>query len=393
MNLINSFKTATKSLGKNKMRTILTSLGVMFGVAAVIGVIGIGSSAQIAVREKILTYGVNAISVQANYKYFTITDIEKITSMFYQIKYITPVSYSKNTQIKYFSKNRFVGVSGVNNDYFKLKNWPLTYGRYFSEYEIISNEKVAIIGSSVQKDFFGYSDPSEKIILIENLPFRIIGVLSEMGTALSGRDFDDVVIIPYTTSMIKLKGNKEFEEFFIGVHSENQLDDLVRTLQRYFKRVYPPMTDKRDPVKIKTSKEQLAMAESISNILKVLLTITASISLFIGGVGIMNIMLVSVSERTREIGIRMAIGAKSRDILLQFLVESVILSSMGGVIGIIFGISVYYGFTVILKYPFVFSINAILLSFIFSCIVGISFGYYPARKASSLHPIDALRTE
>ncbi|HRZ26642.1 MAG TPA: ABC transporter permease [Spirochaetota bacterium] len=393
MNLKNSFKTATKSLGKNKMRTTLTSIGVIIGVSSVIIMIGIGSSAQVAVREKILTYGVNAISVQTNYKQFTIADLEKISSTYYQVKYFTPISYSKNMLIKYFNKNQLTGIWGVNNDYFKMKNWPLKFGRYFSEYEIISNEKVAIIGHTVQKNFFPFSDPLEKIILIDNLPYRVIGVLTEMGTALSGRDFDDIVIIPYTTSLIKIKGIKQFEEFFIGVHSENQIDDMVKSLHQYFRRLHPPMLDKRDPVRIQTSKEKLEMAESISRYLSYLLAGIASISLFVGGVGIMNIMLVSVSERTREIGIRMAIGAKSRDILLQFLVESVILSSMGGIAGIIIGISVYYTITYFIHWPFVFSLSGIMLSFLFSCAVGITFGYYPAKKASSLNPIDALRTE
>ncbi|HPR49791.1 MAG TPA: ABC transporter permease [Spirochaetota bacterium] len=393
MNIRNSFITAVKSLGKNKMRTALTSIGVIIGVSSVIIMIGIGSSAQIAVKDKILTYGVNAIAVKTNFKNFNNVDIEKIKSTFYQVKYITPLSYSKYVPVKYFNKNRVTFIWGVNNDYFKLKNWPLKFGRYFSEYEILSYEKVVIIGSSIQEDFFGNINPVGKIILIKNLPFRIIGVLQEMGTALSGRDFDDLAIVPYSTSSIKIKGIRDFEEFYIGVHSEDQIDYLVRLLHKYFAKNHPLTPDRRDPVKISTSKEKLEMAQSISRYLSILLAGIASISLFVGGVGIMNIMLVSVSERTREIGIRMAIGAKGRDILMQFLVESVILSSIGGIVGIIIGIGIYYTIIIFVEWPFVFSLAGILLSFLFSSVVGISFGYYPALKASQLNPIDALRTE
>jgi putative ABC transport system permease protein len=355
--------------------------------------IGIGSSAQIAVREKIMTYGVNALSVRTNAKNFTTNEIEKIRSSFYQVKYITPLSYSKYIPVKHYNKNSLSSIWGVNNDYFKLKNWPLKYGRYFTHYDIVTIEKVAIIGSTIQKDFFGNTDPIEKIILINNLPFRIIGVLEEMGTALSGRDFDDIIIIPYTTSSLKLKGVNDFDELYVGVNSENQIDEMVTLLERFFQTNHPPLLDGRKPVKITTSKEKLEMAESISQYLSILLAGIASISLFVGGVGIMNIMLVSVSERTREIGIRMAIGAKSRDILMQFLVESVILSSIGGIVGIVIGIIVYYIITHFVEWPFVFSFFGVLISFFFSSAVGISFGYYPARKASRLNPIDALRTE
>ena len=295
--------------------------------------------------------------------------------------------------LKHQNKNLSTQLHGVANDYFKLKSWPTSRGRYFTKYEIISYEKVVIIGNTISKKFFRYQDPIGKYILIQNIPFRIIGVLSEMGTALSGRDFDEIVIIPYTTATIKIIGIREFGEIYIGAYNENQINGLVDSVYRYFYRIHPSTNKNNPPVLITTSKEKLEMAESISQYLSILLAGIASISLFVGGVGIMNIMLVSVSERTREIGIRMAIGAKGRDILMQFLVESVILSSIGGLVGIIIGIIIYYSIVHLVEWPFIFSIAGIFISFVFSSAVGISFGFYPARKASNLNPIDALRTE
>lgn len=250
-----------------------------------------------------------------------------------------------------------------------------------------------IIGNSVRTGIFGHINPIGKIILIQNIPFKVIGSLAEIGESFSGRDFDNLLVMPYTTAGIKIVGKKTLDQIYVAVHAENMIKETETGIRNYFRRVHSLSASSYDTFRIETSKEKLKLADYISTTLSYLLAGIASISLFVGGVGIMNIMLVSVSERTREIGIRMAIGAKRKDILMQFLVESVTLSSAGGAIGIAIGLIVYYFIVYFVSWPFLFSMISVIISFLFSSCVGIFFGYYPARKASKLAPIDALRYE
>jgi len=396
MNIKNTFIIGMKSLAKNKMRTALTSIGVIIGVSSVIIMIGIGSSARVAVKDKVYNFGTNAIAlqVQTQTNKFTTQDIKNIQKAFPQIQYITPLVFKKKNLAKHKGRNIQTMLYGVNNDYFKMKNWPLAGGRYFTEYEILAYQKVAIIGSTVARELFQNFNPEGRVILVNDVPFRVIGTLMEQGTAFSGRDFDNVVITPYTTAVMRVLGSmKEFHEIYVAPYSETLVDDTVKKLSNYYYRVNSITPDRYNSLKVVTSKEKLKMAEYISKTLAILLAGIASISLFVGGVGIMNIMLVSVSERTREIGIRMAIGAKGRDILMQFLIESVMLSSLGGITGILIGLGLYYIIAVIVEWPFIFSLASILVSFVFASSVGIMFGFYPARKAAQLNPIDALRHE
>ncbi|HQG41598.1 MAG TPA: FtsX-like permease family protein, partial [Spirochaetota bacterium] len=229
-------------------------------------------------------------------------------------------------------------------------------------------------------------------VIINSVPFKVIGVLSELGQSFGGKDFDNIVIMPYGTVQRKIEGNRKIDRIYVSVYSEQQLDETIKYIRDYLHRVHRIPPDVNE-FRITTSKERLEMAEYISKTLAMLLAGIASISLFVGGVGIMNIMLVSVSERTREIGIRMAIGAKRRDILSQFLIESITLSGLGGIIGILLGLFFYYIITYIVDWPYIFSFTSVIISFLFSCAVGIFFGYYPAKKASDLKPIEALRYE
>lgn len=393
MNLRSALITALRALNKNRMRSGLTSVGIIIGVSSVIMMVGIGNSASVAVKDKITNYGTNAMSIYDSKKPLTTRDIENLKRL-PQVRYITPIIYETYIQTKYMNKNMFSRIYGVNDDYFRIKEWDLEEGgRYFTDMEILSTDKVVIIGETVKTELFGYTDPIGKIILIKNVPFQVIGSLVEIGQSFSGRDFDNLLVMPYTTASIKITGNREFNEIHIATFSETMIDETVDILKSYFRSAHAlPPSDMND-FKIKTSKENLKNAEIISNILSILLTGIASISLFVGGVGIMNIMLVSVSERTREIGIRMAIGAKKSDILIQFLIESVTLSSVGGMVGIGFGLVIYYLIILFVKWPFILSIFSILISFSFACAVGIFFGYYPAKKASNLKPIEALRFE
>jgi len=387
----NSLVSALRALKRNKMRTSLTSIGIIIGVSSVIVMVGIGNSARVSVKDKIYTFGINAISIFSYDKRFNIREINEIKNFIPYIKFITPIFVHDTSLIKYKNKNRITKCFGVNNDYFKIKNWQLLEGSYFSEDNIKSLDKVVIIGNSIDKQFFAHEKPIGKVIQINKIPFRVIGTLEEMGVALSGRDFDNPVFVPYTTAEIKVVGKKDAHLINAASVSEDVIEETEKELRQYMKRLYS--LEESPKFRIITSKKQLKVAEDISKTLSLLLAGIASISLLVGGVGIMNIMLVSVTERTKEIGIRMSVGAKSRDILFQFLVESVMLSSAGGIIGIIFGLSIYYLLTIGFKYPFIFSFLSIFISFLFSAFVGIMFGFYPAKKASKLNPIDALRHE
>lgn len=391
MDFANLLITALRSLTKNKARSILTSIGIIIGVSSVIVMIGIGKSAQMTVEDRVGTFGKNAMEIKSLHDLLTEKDAENIKSKFPQVQYVSIIITKSTVQVNYKGRALLSGMYGVENDYFKMKVWPLVKGRYFTDVEIATHEKAVIIGSTVMRDIFIYEEPVGNIIIINNVPFKVIGVLSELGESFGGKDFDNIVMLPYGAAQRKIIGNNNIDRIYVSVYSNQQIDDTVEQITEYLKRAHT-VTDPNE-FRITTSKQKLEMAEYISKTLSMLLAGIASISLFVGGVGIMNIMLVSVSERTREIGIRMAIGAKRRDILSQFLIESVTLSGLGGIVGIILGLFVYYLITYIVDWPHIFSVTSILLSFIFACAVGIFFGYYPAKKAADLKPIEALRYE
>ncbi len=392
MNVRNLFITAVRAIEKNKMRSSLTSIGIIIGVSSVIVMVGMGNSARFAVRDKINTFGTNAMSVFRPSRAFDSRDIENLRRIFH-VKYISPVTSDTYIPVVFHNRSMFSRIIGVNNDYFRIKDMALKSGRYFNEEEVSSLSRVVIIGTTVWNEIFGNSDPIGKTVLIKSVPFQVIGLLEEQGSAFSGRDFDNVLIMPYTTTAIRLKNKKDFDELYIAAHNESMVVETAEVVRQYFRRKHNLPPGVPDDFRIKTSIEQMKVAENISKTLTFLLAGIALISLFVGGVGIMNIMLVSVSERTREIGIRMAIGAKRNDILLQFLIESVTLSSVGGIVGIVLGISIYYAIIYFLQWPFIMSFLSIIVSFLFAFAVGIFFGYYPARKAADLKPIDALRYE
>jgi putative ABC transport system permease protein len=392
MNLKNSFLTAVRAINKNKMRSSLTSVGIIIGVSSVIVMVGMGNSARVAVRDKITTFGTNAMSVYSSKKPLVERDIENLRRL-YQVKYISPIIYDSYVPTVYMNRNMLSRIFGVNNDFFQIKEWTLQSGRYFTELEILSIGKVVILGTTVSLELFGNTDPIGQTVLIRNIPFQVIGVLNEQGSSFSGRDYDNVMIIPFTTAATRVRNQNFFDEIYIATHADSLIPETVEIVRQYFRRVHSIPPGSPDDFKTKTSSEQLRVAEDISKTLAILLAGIALISLFVGGVGIMNIMLVSVSERTREIGIRMAIGAKKNDILLQFLIESVTLSSVGGVVGISLGLGLYFTIIFFLKWPFIISIASIIISFLFAFAVGIFFGYYPAKKAAELKPIDALRYE
>jgi putative ABC transport system permease protein len=394
MNFQSVFNASVRVLSKNKMRSALTSIGIIIGVSSVIMMIGIGNSARVEVREMMHTYGANSMSVFRSDKIpLTQRNVDDLKKTVSQIKYITPIIKKRDILVKFRNRNMYSRVIGVNNDFFRIKEWPLQYGRYFTELEILSRDKVVVIGDSVKVTLFGNVNPIDEVIIVSSVPCKVIGSLVEMGQSFSERDLDNVLLLPYKTVLTKFVASNWFDEIYVATHAETMVKETKKILRGYFRRTHQIPPGRKDDFEIKTSSEQLKLAEYISKTLAILLAFIASISLFVGGVGIMNIMLVSVNERTREIGIRMAIGAKKRDILIQFITESVILSSVGGIVGITVGLIGYYIIVLFVKWHFIFSLLSVIVSFFFSFMVGIFFGYYPAKKASDLKPIEALRFE
>ena len=398
MNIKNSIITAIRSLRRNKLRSFLTCIGIIIGVSSVILMIGLGNSARIEVKDKIMNFGENGISIEVKRtgKLLTITDVITIKNEIYEIGKISPICYigEQGGLIRY--RDRFTNsrVWGTNNDYIDIQGRTVTNGRAFIDEDIDTFAKVAIIGLTVKEKLFGNIDPIGEQILINGVPMQIIGILNRAGMAFSGRDFDNEIIIPHTTANVRLLGMRNvYAQILMSTKEEYMLDDASAKLIKYFRNVHNLADGIENDFFIYTSKEKLKMTEDITKALTFLLAGIASISLFVGGVGIMNIMLVSVTERTREIGIRMAIGAKKKDILYQFLIEAVTLTSAGGAIGILLGLLIYLIIVVALKWMFIFSLISVLISFIFSTSVGIFFGFYPAKKASNLKPIEALKFE
>ncbi len=397
MNYKNLILTAMRALGKNKLRSALTSIGIIIGISSVIVMVGMGNSTRVEVRQKVFTYGANALSVDTNAsktnKWMNETDIVELKKNFMQIELISPYLKKRTVLVKNGNKNMRLDVEGVNSDYFTIKGKKPMSGRLLINNDIVSTAKVAVIGYTVQKELFQGRSPIGDQILVEGVPLTIVGVLEYSGESFGGKDFDSVVVIPYTTFNIRFSNSRNFDEVYIRASSEDAVRDVEKQVLRYLRRKFSIPEGQEDRFKVYTSEEKLKMANEISNALAILLAGIASISLFVGGVGIMNIMLVSVTERTREIGIRMAIGAKKKDIMLQFLIESVALSAFGGFIGIALGLIIYAVIVYFVKWPFIFTISSVLISACFATAVGIFFGYYPAKKASDLKPIEALKYE
>ena len=295
--------------------------------------------------------------------------------------------------VKHKNKSLNTNLLGINDDYFKMKDWKIKSGRSITDDDLAAYSKVAVIGKTVKDILFNYENPIGKQIIMNDIPLKIIGILAEKGKSFSNKDFDNLVTIPYSTAGIRIHNTHYCKSFYLATHSESMVTQTIRILEKYLRKKQSIPPRKRNNFWITTSKQKLKIANDISKYLSILIAGIASISLFVGGVGIMNIMLVSVTERTREIGIRMAVGANKKDIMIQFLAESIALCLVGGVMGILFGLIIYYTIIYILNWPFIFSLFSVFVSFLFSTMVGIFFGYYPSKKASELNPIEALRYE
>ena len=403
-----SLRIALRALRVNKMRSALTMLGIIIGVSAVIAMIAVGSGAKARIAEQIASMGSNLLIVlsgsstsggirmgSGTVPTLKADDAKAILTEIPSVKYVAP-TLPGVAQVVYGNQNWSTSITGTMPEMLEIRDWPLASGRSFTQQEVDGTAKVCLLGMTVMENLFGGIEPIGQVVRIKNVPFTVIGVLSHKGQSTQGQDQDDTIIIPLTTAQKRLFG-MQFPGMVrvIAVQTkgpemmkdvENQINALLR--QRH--RIQP---NQDNDFTVRNLTEIMATAEQSANVMSLLLGAIASISLIVGGIGIMNIMLVSVTERTREIGIRIAVGAKSRDILLQFLIESLVLSLIGGMLGIAIGISGTHVLSIFTQWPTLLSIKAILLAFAFAGSVGVFFGFYPARKASLLDPIEALRYE
>ena len=405
MNIRNILKVALRSMGRNKMRSFLTMLGIIIGVGAVIAMMAIGQGAQYNIEQQIATLGVNVLLIfpgssnqggvrggMGSMTSLTADDLEAIKTQCPSVSVAAPVIRTGG-QVVFGEQNWGTSIMGSNPEYFTIRSWPIAYGQFFTEADVRGATKVCVLGQTVADNLFKGGNAVGSVIRVKKMPFRVVGVLSPKGQSAQGSDQDDIVVAPYTTVQKKLMGVTYLGSIMLSAMSDqamtdaqNQITDLLRVRHKI-----QPWEDADFTVRSQT--EIASAAEATTQVLTILLASIASISLLVGGIGIMNIMLVSVTERTREIGIRMSIGARGRDILFQFLVEAVVLSMAGGLIGVLLGIGSSLLISNLAGWPTLVSTSSIGLAFLFSAAVGIFFGFYPARKAAQLNPIDALRYE
>lgn len=413
MSPLKTLAIATKALAKNKMRAALTVLGVVIGIAAVTTMVSIGQSASALVQGELENFGTNVMIIfpgeqkkggvrSGRVNTLTADDSEAISEYCPSIYAASPI-VGTGGQVVFGNLNISPNeMFGVGPDYLKVRNWPIEYGSFFEKQQIDKAEKVCVIGHTLVNKLFQTSDPIDEKVRINNKPFTVIGVLEKKGANMTGEDQDSVILMPYTTVRRTLNGssfddvNVIFASAEEGVNMSAATSEVSQLLLDRHNIEY----EKDKDFDIKTTTEIAQMLGMITGTMTLMLASIAGISLLVGGVGIMNIMLVSVTERTREIGIRMAVGARSRDILLQFLVESILLSCIGGLIGFALGIGASIGITTLINsfssgtdWPIIVSIPAAIVAFLFAAAVGAFFGFYPARRASKLDPIDALRYE
>jgi len=397
-------KVGLKAIARNKMRSMLTALGIIIGVACVIAMIGVGQGSQAAIQSQISALGSNflmifpGVATQSGARIFTgqssITeeDVAAVRAESPSVAYVSPMARS-SAQVVAGNLNWGTSVQGVGVDWPFIRSWNVDRGVFFGESDVRAAAKVVVLGSTVANALFQGQDPVGQTVRIKNFPFRVIGVLETKGGSTMGQDQDDVVVAPYTTVMRLLKKTTKIDMFMASAVSRNAVADAQTEIDALLRQRHRIGPGQDADFMIRSQQEIAQTADQTSKTLSLLLASAASISLLVGGIGIMNIMLVSVTERTREIGIRMAIGAKGRDILTQFLIEALTLSIAGGAIGVTLGIAASRILAWKAQWPIVLSPGAIGLAFGFSAAIGVFFGFYPARKASRLDPIEALRYE
>jgi putative ABC transport system permease protein len=403
MNLRSTLKTALSALLRNRARSLLTMLGVVIGVGAVIVTVAIGAGARLSVQQQINSLGSNLIIVlpgsvtqsgartgSGGASTLTPQDAVAVAGLPH-VSAVTPV-VSVRTQVVGGGNNWQTSISGVGPTYTYVRQWSLAEGTFFSDVDVASAAKVCVLGQTVVTKLFVDADPIGKTVLIKNVPFTVVGTLAARGQSSVGQDQDDTVVIPYSSALQRLTGGTFVSELMVSGDDPTDTSAVqaeITTLLEDRHRI----GDGQDDFMVRNLADIASAASASATVMEYLLASVAAVSLVVGGIGIMNIMLVSVTERTREIGLRMAVGAPGSAILSQFLIEAVALSLMGGAIGIVLGFAGTYLIAVVAKWPTVVAPESVALAVVFSAVVGAFFGYYPALKASRLNPIDALRFE
>ena len=399
-----SFLMAWASLVANKLRSLLTMLGIIIGVAAVIALVSIGNGVKQDIEDSISSLGSNLLVVlpgaprtpgarpsQGSMKSLKISDYEAIAKL-EGVKAASPMTNGSYVVI-YQNKNWTTSVAGVNANFQDVNNWTMTSGRFFSDKNVQNRERVAVVGQTVVKNLFTDEDPVGKEIRVKNIPFRVIGVLKSKGNGTMGNDQDDTVLIPYTTSMERVEGIDYLRRVYVVAKDDGGIDRLQADIENLLRVRHNIKDTNLDDFNIQNMKSIMETVAQTTGTFTLFLGAVAAISLVVGGIGIMNIMLVSVTERTREIGVRKALGATYSVIVTQFLIEAVVISLMGGFIGIAFGIGASKVIGMVSGMSTIVSVPTIIMSFAFSMAIGLIFGIYPARKAAKLNPIDALHYE
>lgn len=406
MNIFNLIRIAFKALQRNKLRAFLTMLGIIIGVAAVIAMVAIGQGSKESIQSQLSSMGSNMITILpasnvtggarlegASVQTLTIEDVKAIQKQALNISAISPAATSSGQSIN-GALNWPTSIQGVSPAYLDIRKWTLQDGVAFTDEDVRASAKVCLLGQTVVSNLFPNGEsPVGKIIRFNNIPFQVIGVLAAKGQSSFGQDQDDVILAPYTTVQKRILATIYFRTLYVSAVSEAATDAATKEIETILRKSHRLRDADDNDFQVRTMAELINTLSSTSNLLTILLTAIAGISLVIGGIGIMNIMYVSVTERTREIGLRMSIGARGIDILMQFLIEAIMISITGGLIGVVLGITSAKLITYLLHWPTLVSESSIVLSFMVCALTGVFFGYYPAQKASRLDPIEALRYE
>lgn len=400
----NTLHLAIREIWRNIFRSALTILGIVIGVAAVIIMVTLGRGATEKVSAGISSLGSNQLHVRpgagsrgpggvsSTGKSFDDDDIESIRQEVLGISFLTPIS-SQMVLAVYGNQNWSTILTGTDNDFFNVREWPIAKGRQFSENELRAGKLVCIIGATIATELFGNEDPLDASIRLGKVSCNIIGILDTKGQSTFGQNQDDTIVIPIKAFQRRIAGNRDIAAIYIAVQNGDVIKKVKNDIERLMRQRRNIGENDEDDFNVLDMQEIVERVISTTETLTALLGAVAAVSLLVGGIGIMNIMLVSVTERTREIGVRLAIGALESDVLRQFLLEAIVLSTFGGIMGIIIGLIGSASLAPLMGLPFIFDVEIIVIAFIFSSMVGVVFGYFPARKAARLNPIDALRHE
>ncbi len=406
MNITNLFTIALKALVNNKLRAFLTMLGIIIGVGSVITMLAIGQGSKASINAQISEMGSNMLMIRPGedtrggvrqaasaMQTLRIEDYKTLRDNATEVSYVSPY-VSSSGQYIYGANNYPASINGVAPEYLEIRQLKMDSGAIFSEQDILSAAKVCVIGKTIQENLFtNGEDPIGKVIRFKSIPMRVIGVLKEKGYNSFGQDQDEIVLAPYTTIMKRVLAITHLNMLFASAINEKSADDAIDELTALLRENHKLQASAPDDFYIRSQQELASMLNSTSSLMTTLLACVASISLIVGGIGIMNIMYVSVTERTKEIGLRMSVGARGIDILSQFLIEALLISITGGIIGILLGFGASYGIEYFAKWPIQIEMWTVLLSFAVCSFTGIFFGWYPAKKAAALNPIDAIRYE